>query len=239
MLTLGVDGCPAGWFAVYAHYTDGCEDGAPVSLSWAVHGTLSALLAEAETAGAALTLIDIPIGLTEGPPRACDREARRRLGARRSSVFSAPMRAMLAMPDREAASDYGRAVRQGGGVSAQAWNIVPKIAEADEAITPERQTKVREGHPEVAFARLGGAPMAYAKKKREGRAERIAVLERYGLDPLPLLAAVAALRPRPAVPDDVLDACALALSARDAVLGDAWVLGGDRDARGLRQEIVG
>ena len=39
--------------------------------------------------------VDIPIGLSEGPPRECDIEARALLGDRRSSVFSAPVRPVL------------------------------------------------------------------------------------------------------------------------------------------------
>lgn len=246
MLTVGVDGCKAGWLSVSLRAPGGCgasgdgtagPDGA--SLSWAVHASLPALLASPDGRAAAMVVVDVPVGLTEGPPRPCDREARQVLGLRRSSVFTPPMRAMLGMESREAASRHGRGVRQGGGLSAQAWNIVPKIAEADRALAPAMQARVREGHPEVAFARLGGAPMAAAKRTPAGRAERLAVLARHGLRAEGALDAVRAVRPRPAAPDDVLDACALALTGRDALAGRAWVLGGQRDARGLIMEILG
>ena len=239
MLTLGVDGCPGGWLAASARWPSGCAGGGPASLSWAVHPDLSRLLASPPAREAGLIVIDVPIGLSDGPPRPCDREARLRLGPRRASVFAPPMRAMLAMPDREAASAYGQGVRPGGGVSAQSWNILPKIKEADAAMTRGLQARVREGHPEVAFARLAGAPMPQAKKTRAGRAARLRTLADAGLDASGPLAGLTARRPRPAAPDDLIDACVLAVTARDALAGTAWVLGGARDARGLRMEILG
>ena len=187
-----------------------------------------------------MIVVDVPIGLSDGPARACDTAARKVLGPRRSSVFGPPMRAMLGMRDRSEASAYGQSVRRGGGLSAQAWNITGKIKEVDEAITPAMQARVREGHPEVAFARLGDGPMAHPKKRAEGRAERRAVLAAHGLAVNAVLTAILALRPRPAAEDDVLDAAVLALTARDAALGRPLTeLGGDPDARGLRMEILG
>lgn len=240
MLTLGVDGCKEGWVAVHLRAPEGCAPGEGLSLDWSLHGTVSALLDSPAGREAAMIVIDVPVGLSDGPPRACDAEARARIGPRRSSVFPPPMRAMLAMKTRAEASRYGQSVRRGGGLSAQAWNITPKIAEVDATMTPALQARVREGHPEVAFARLGGAPMAHAKKRAEGRAERRAVLAVQGLAVDDVLTAILSRRPRPAAEDDVLDAAVLALTARDVALGrDVWVLGGDRDARGLRMEILG
>ena len=48
--------------------------------------------------------VDIPIGLSDGPPRLCDVEARALLGERRSSVFPAPVRAVLGARSYEQAS---------------------------------------------------------------------------------------------------------------------------------------
>ena len=185
-------------------------------------------------------VVDVPIGLSEGPPRPCDGAARRLLGPRRSSVFAPPMRGMLGLPDRAAATAYGQARRRGGGMSAQAWNIVPKIKEADEAVPPARQAQVREGHPEVAFARLAGAPLAHAKRTPQGRTARRRLLRRAGVDAESLVAAVRASLPRRAVADDdVLDAAVLALTARAALGGEAVRLGGERDATGRVMEILG
>ena len=86
--------------------------------------------------------MDIPIGLTEeGGFRDCDREARERLGDRRSTVFAPPGRYLL-----EAGTTY-RTVRdlveerrraEGAhrvpGVSAQSAALIPKIREVDHLV---------------------------------------------------------------------------------------------------------
>ena len=46
--------------------------------------------------------VDIPIGLSDGPPRKCDVDARALLGDRRSSVFPAPVRPVLGARSYEA-----------------------------------------------------------------------------------------------------------------------------------------
>ena len=246
MLTLGVDGCKAGWLAVAIESPGSCggvpPDDAPGNVSiggWLIRESITGLLDTRAARRAHRIVIDIPIGLSDGPPRACDRAARRRLGTRRASVFTPPMRAMLGMGSHAEASTYGRSVRAGGGLSIQAWNIAAKIAEVDAAMTPAMQARMREGHPEVAFARLAGAPMTHSKRRAAGRAERLAVLAAHGLEAAGVLAAVTAERPRRAAADDALDACVLALTARDVAAGRALVLGGERDARGLAMEILG
>ena len=235
---LGIDGCPAGWIAVGVAPCEGCGgSGTPegVSLRWAVGPALASLVADAS-----LAIIDMPIGLSDGPPRPCDRAARRLLGPRRASVFTPPMRGMLGLPDRASATRYGQARRSGGGVSAQAWNIVPKIREADAVVTPDRQNRLREGHPEVAFARLNGAPLAHAKRTAAGARVRRALLLRAGLDADALLRSVRAVWTRSRVADDdVLDAAVLALTARAVIAGRAIRLGGEADATGRIMEILG
>ena len=219
----------------------GCADrssaGADLSWRWSLLPDLSALVALPE---GSLAVIDVQIGLTDGPPRPCDQAARRLLGPRRASVFTPPMRGMLALTDRAAATRYGQARRVGGGVSAQSWNIVPKIREADAVVTPGRQDRLREGHPEVAFARLRGAPLPHAKKTEAGARSRRALLERAGLDARVLLAAVRRAHPcRDVADDDVLDAAVLALTALAVRDGTAIRLGGERDATGRIMEILG
>ena len=165
--------------------------------------------------------VDMPIGLLEHGPRACDVEARRRLGPRRSSVFPTPLRPMLA------ATTYAEALAV-GGLSKQAFNLLPKIREVDAVMTPDKQKQIAEVHPELCFARLRGQPCAAPKRTPEGRAERVAAL------------GVALGRPPSgAAWDDVLDACALVETARRLADRDVERLGdGARDARGLRCEIV-
>lgn len=173
--------------------------------------------------------IDIPIGLPDAGPRACDRMARLALGPRRSSVFPAPCRAVLGASDYAEALARSRAA-SGVGLSRQTWHLVPRIDEVDRLIEPADQLRFRETHPELAFSRLaGGVPMRHPKRSPAGRAQRSRLLRDAGWS-LPE-------RLRGTRPDDVTDAAALALStALDLLvpLGD-----GSTDRRGLRMEIWG
>ena len=196
-----------------------------------------------------MTMADMPIGLGDEAARACERQARALLSPlRHSSVFSPPRRGMLDFTDYAAANAWGKAQAKrlagkeaGGGLSRQAWMIAPKIREADAYMTPARQARIAEAHPEVAFWRLNGAaPCVHSKKTPEGRAERKALLARNGLDPEPLFRALRKDAGGGAGLDDWYDACALALTAKARLEGAAVRLGdGARDARGLLMEIWG
>jgi predicted RNase H-like nuclease len=187
-----------------------------------------------------LIVVDMPIGLPDTPGRACEREVRRAIGPRRSSVFSSPLRGMLAFSDYQVANAYGKA--HGAGLSKQAWMITRKIREIDAWIAPALQSRVIEGHPELAFTRLGGAPCAFPKRHADGARERKRILEANGLSAEPLLRMTRETYPfkRMFADDDLVDACAMALTAEAIAAKTAWRLGdGARDARGLLMEICG
>jgi predicted RNase H-like nuclease len=226
---VGVDCCRGGWLAVQVD---------PALGRWraAVHGRFEELLAA--HADAAAIGVDIPIGLPWEGPRACDREARRRLGPRRASVFPAPTRRLLALiaatsTYREANAAAWRDL--GHGVGAQAFNIVARIREVDAALSPRLQSRVREVHPELCFAAVRGAPCASAKKTAAGAAERLAALGARW----PWLGD-ARRAPRGAAPDDLLDALAAAWTAERIASGAAEALPADPelDPRGLRMEML-
>jgi predicted RNase H-like nuclease len=176
----------------------------------------------------------MPIGLPDAGPRPADGAARRRLGPRRSSVFPTPLRAVLAATDYPDALARSRAV-DGRGLSKQAYNLLPRIAEVDAAMTPGLQDRVFECHPETCFARLAGRPLTTVKRDAAGRAERSELLA-------PVLGDVVHLwraPPAGARADDVLDALVVAATAARFVVGDVEHLGdGARDGTGLRMEIV-
>src|SRR5438067_7121199 len=118
--------------------------------------------------------IDIPIGLTEAGARACDVEARRRLGpGRGSSVFPAPIRPALHAESYSAACDAAFRA-QGKKLSKQSWAIYPKIRQVDELLCrrPELRQRVFEVHPEVTFAEWSGRAIVESKKKKAGFALR-------------------------------------------------------------------
>lgn len=233
---LGVDGCRAGWAVLRLNLYDN-----------AVSGFLApdfAGLLNGAGAGAAMIIVDMPIGLAERGRRGCEALARDRLKpGRTSSVFTPPRRPMLAFKTYVEANAWGKRQEAKGGLSKQAWMIAPKIREIDAAIAPADQARLGEGHPEIAFARLNaGRPCAHSKRKREGEAERRALLARAGVANaeeiyLTLRAAHGAAAVKR---DDVYDACALALTAKARLEGTATRLtDGARDARGLIMEIWG
>lgn len=218
---VGVDGCRAGWVAVA-----GAPAGGPLEAAvLRSFGEVAAWAAEA-----AVVAVDIPIGLPATGPRAADREARGRLGRRRASVFDAPVRVVLDASDHAEANVRSRAV-SGRGLSAQSWALVPRIAEVDRFLAdrPAWRSRVREAHPELAFALMAGEPARHAKRTGEGASERRRLVECHvGAVPR---------RPPGAATDDLLDACALVWTARRILAGRALTLGGGVDSRGLPMVI--
>lgn len=221
---MGVDGARGGWLAVRRDTALGTAE------------PLAAANWEA-LPRADVVCVDMPIGLPESGRRGCDMAARALLGPRRSSVFLDLRRPLLGFADYDAALAWAKA--DGNGFSKQAWNILSRIAELDRALTPADQERVFETHPELAFRSLNGdIPLAQPKRSAAGRVARRALLEAAGYDRLD--AWLAALDRRQAAPDDLLDACALALCAERIHAGHGQhVPEGEppRDARGLRMEI--
>lgn len=236
----GVDGCPAGWLAClldpsgrrppeiclvprFADLLDGPE--AP-----------------------AIVAVDMPIGLPDhigAGGRGPERLVRPLLGMRQSSVFSIPSRAAVeageGLAEREAyAATCAAALATSDPprkVSKQGFHLFPKIRELDRLLTPKLAQRVVESHPEVAFMVLnGGRPMSLPKKVKNrpnppGLDERRDLLARLGIG----REITAARPPRGAGPDDLLDACVLALVAARIRRGEAysWPEVPARDARGL------
>lgn len=236
MYVVGVDGCLGGWIAV-------AYDASLSTLTPQIHSTFGELLAN--YSDAARIAIDVPIGLAQGGTRACDVEARRVLGPRRSSVFPAPDPRLLDAIVNETLDYKGASERShsilGKGISKQAYAIFPKIAEVNKVLTPYIQERVVEVHPEVSFWALAGRrPMEHHKGKLEGFQERrnhlIEALEGVYV---PTREEARRVAP-PAKPDDVLDAAVAAWTARRLAEGRSERLPSEllTDARGLRMEMV-
>lgn len=207
---VGVDGCPAGWVAVTL-----ARDG---RLEYRVFPTFDAILCQHRRA---LILVDVPIGLRDAgaDERVCDREARRLLKRRRSSVFPAPVRAALSAPNYEAASRINREKTDGRrGLSRQSWAIVSKIREVNEHLAGREQPApvVREMHPELCFWGLKeGHPLRHNKKTQEGYGERIALLSQLVAGAVELVDTVLREKRRGVLRrDDVVDALVGAVVAR-------------------------
>lgn len=227
----GADGCMGGWIVV-SHDTDREE------LSWRVVKSVDQVFDMKPELD--VLAIDVSIGLPESGSRLCDLMARSTLGpARGRSVFPAPIRAMLTAESHQAACRLGKQV-DGRGIPIQCWSIVPKIREVDDFLRshPSRREHLREVHPEVCFWALAGSPMSYAKKKREGRAERLKVLE--GVYGDAVRGAIADCAKQGAKSDDVIDAFVALWSAGRIYNGIAIIFPKERqvDHFGLRMEIL-
>jgi predicted RNase H-like nuclease len=221
----GLDGCRGGWMTVRLD-TSNRQISVDLATSWC----------NLDFTGLALAAVDMPIGLAEAGPRACDLTARALLPpGRKSSVFAPPRRYMLACRRWQEAHAEGRR-REGVGLSKQSWNICPKIAEIDRHIGPGDQERLCEAHPELIFHNLNGWQALPPKKTPEGARRRREILARHGID---FASDEPKLPRRLAGPDDLLDAAACALAAERILGGRGCRLPPDppRDRRGLRMEI--
>jgi len=219
MAVLGVDGWRGAWVGALL-------DGRSVTLL-----ALPDVAAALAVPDVELIAIDMPIGLSDEGPRACDVAARRLVGRARSSVFPAPLRAVLGCANYADACAVSRTA-SGKALSVQAWNLVPAIRALDAALDDVPPGHVLEVHPELAFRALDDrveAPKASAR----GLAQRVRALQP-AMDVLDALSAAP-----PGVPAvDALDACAAAWSARRLADGVGDCVGdGTVDRRGRPMRI--
>jgi predicted RNase H-like nuclease len=204
----GVDACARGWVAVTFPGPATRGSSAPAEASIAVAPTLDGLSLTG------IVGIDMPLGLLADGWRDADALARRALGRRGVTVFAIPPRPVWEQPTYAAAN---RACREltGKGLSAQTWGLRGKLLEAD-AFRRTSPARLFEVHPELAFAALAGAPLRESKHTTAGLAVRRQLLARAGLT----LPATVAGAPE----NDLLDAAAVAWSARRIASGDAITL---------------
>ena len=205
MRVAGVDAARHGWVAVSL-----AAAGPAVTVR--TGPSLGPLLApDLDPAGTTIVGIDMPLGLLETGWREADRAARRLLGPRRSSVFAIPPRAVWAEASYPAANLRCRELT-GQGFSAQAWGLRAKLLEANQ-YRPACGHPLYEVHPELAFGAMAGAPLPASKHTGPGRDERRRLLARAGIE-------IPAGTPA-ALIGDVLDAAAVAWSARRIAAGQA------------------
>lgn len=235
MWVAGVDGCPAGWIAVFAH-----RDGRyPPRMRMAAH--IADIVDSPERPH--VVAVDMPIGLpdrTSGSGRRPEQLIRPLLGARQSSVFAIPSRRAVEATDYRAACAAAlRTSVPPRKVSKQGFHLFPKICEIDSLLRtrPELITRIVEVHPELAFWSLNGERALPEPKKVKGRpsppglALRRDLLVRAGI-PRDLTTRPP---PRGAAEDDLVDALAGLAVALDIVRGGGRSFPDppDRDAYGL------
>jgi predicted RNase H-like nuclease len=191
----GVDGYRGGWVAV-------------VLDSSGSHAVTARHFEEIAALDVDVIAVDIPIGIP-ATERAADREARKVVGPRSSSVFTTPPRAALEAPTFAEAVARARAAT-GKGISQQAYALRHRILEVD--AFAEHDERIVEIHPEVSFAELAAAALPHSKRTAEGLAERRQLLASVGID----------VPEAPRVPEaDLLDAAVAAWTARRYHRGEA------------------
>lgn len=234
MHTLGIDGCKAGWIAVEIDDEGNGSVGVfdKVYRALIMHPTCDVML------------IDMPIGLPDAlhKTRECDAIARKLLGKGLTSrVFEPPPRRVLDMSFYEDACNLCQTII-GKKISRQSFNIAPKIKELDDILRRHRDYvgRVREAHPELAFASMNNRQaLRVSKKQKAGLQGRLQVLQRHYPHARELYNyALNTTQRKDVSRDDILDAMALAVMARSAkrlrsIPGDP-----PSDAVGLPMEIV-
>jgi predicted RNase H-like nuclease len=206
----GIDGCKAGWIVATT--------------------TGVVVVPQLDRLRFSRVGIDMPIGLLDGPPRACDVEARKYLGRAGSSVFPAPPRAALTCTNYQSALAASRSAT-GRGISVQTFNIMAKVSELDRQIDPSNADAFVEVHPECSFKMLNDGHGLPSKKTVEGQVSRRRLLSDHFEVP--------SAAPHGAAIDDLLDAYAVLWSMRRFQRGEHRLFGdGRRDTRGIEMRIV-
>ena len=220
----GIDGCKRGWFCAGLGRNGECD--------YFAESDIESAHRQIKERGGEIALIDIPIGLrNDDKERECDREARRFVVTRKSSVFRTPCRQAIEAyktgADKQDSIEKGRnESRQVANMSlpCQTWCIADKIAETDDFLRRRKGgVRIREVHPEVCFCALKGAPLVRGKKTKRDRAEeRRKILNQSRVLPCDAWDIVQDVRReyfvKQVANDDILDALAAAVTAK---LGEA------------------
>ncbi len=194
--------------------------------------------------------VDMPIGLLDqahAGGRECEKQARRALPGRTSSVFSSPCRRAVleARSFQDACRINAESSPDEKRITQQAWGIFPKLRELDSLVTADLQDRVFEVHPELCFAALRqevvpGQPRFQnlgQKNKPAGQGLRRELLESAGFRNLDEI--LSNRRHLQAQVDDILDACVSAWTARRVISGTAQRIPHkpQQDALGRRMEM--
>ncbi len=141
--------------------------------------------------------------------------ARRFIKPRGSSVFPTPIRAAL-LAETDAEARAASVAASGKSLSAQAYAIRERILDVAGHVATS-VVPIYEGHPEVSFRAMAVEGLAESKKSFGGLSLRYELLKDVGVAvPYGIEKSLAG-----ASTDDVLDAAAMAWSARRIARGEA------------------
>jgi len=203
---LGIDGSKNGWVGVKQNLK---HEGSSKVL-------FSNKLIDFISLDIELIIIDMPIGLDKNIQqggRLVDKEARKKLLKRKSSIFNAPIRDVLKAKSYNEANSISKS--KGLGISKQSWNLVPKINELDQIMQIKIRPQIYESHPELCFQTMNEDELRFSKKENLGIKERKKILIKNGFDRKFLNKNLK--KNKNYHPDDFLDACALSWTAKRVI----------------------
>lgn len=228
----GVDACKGGWVVAKSAAWP-CRESPRLALCPDFAGVI------AYTLDCKRVAVDIPIGLSRGAKlRKCDVEAKKLLaGHNPSALFYAPPRETL---HAETPVEFQRLHRKarGSGAGLPVWGFLPKVKEANAAMTAALQKRIVEFHPELSWLRVAGEDLD-SKHTSVGIAQR----KRLILKDVPELEQVLRWKDflgRAAAMDDLLDAIIGIAVAWASLKGSPYRLpanSAETDGAGLRMEI--
>jgi predicted RNase H-like nuclease len=152
----GIDGCKGGWLCVLKGIWGNEWRARMFRTIFDLQDIMDEVL---------LIAIDMPIGLPSlksNGERTCDRLARKLLQKRACCVFPVPSREEIAKGSHR--------------LPKQTLNLIPKLKELDEFMTPSRQIWIKETHPELGFFEANQSRPLNSKKTKEGLMERTKAL---------------------------------------------------------------
>jgi predicted RNase H-like nuclease len=214
---IGLDGYRGGWVAVYLENSRQRFD----------YGALDRLL----DVPYKRAMIDIPVGLPARGYRGCDVAAKAMVGS--SAFLGARWNLWKFKAYEHANAHYWN--DNDTGISVQLWNLTDKLREINVAMTPALQRRLQESHPELVFWRLNGGQMLPSKKTPEGRWRRIELLKEQGIERIEEW--LGQRRGTGIGHDDLIDACACAIAARDRHESHRLPIGVPVTKQGIRMEI--
>ena len=225
---VGVDGCTGGWVGV------GLSDGD----GWDVHVCKEFADLVACFGDACVILVDVPIGLPEYMKkggRDCDKEARKKLKGRTSSVFSAPPKPLVKEMMKEENKNWKyqdarnwlenrpEAQRDEVHINSQTFSIIRNTGEVCEYLRDRvsDSPNIREAHPEVCFwaqnKALEEELQLVSKHEALGFGQRLRIVRCWVPNAVDIFEEVPRRENSESSlvePDDVLDALALAITAK-------------------------
>jgi predicted RNase H-like nuclease len=156
---------------------------------------------------------------------------------RKPTIFPVPCRQAVYIAEYAEASAENKRVL-GKKLSSTSHSFSKMIRQVDEFLAGYNywQNRLVESHPEVAFQKLNvDKGLRHSKHTEAGIQERIAILQRYGVDPVPLFTEFTSKQY-----EDVLDALCLAVSAKLGCENGFQTIPANptRDSRGLKMQMV-